>query len=120
MAETPWNLPLDKLLGELDAAPEGLSDHEAERRLAAYGPNDALVHRHRPLWQQTIDRLANPLIIILLLASALSAWTGEVTSFVIIVIIILLSVVLDVAQQRRADHRRRLAPLGRTSGASTS
>ena len=49
------------------------------------------------------DRLANPLILILLFASGLSAWTGEVTSFVIIVVIILLSVTLDVVQQRRAE-----------------
>ena len=61
-------------------------------------------HRRRPLWRQTLDRLANPLILILLFASGLSAWTGEVTSFVIIVVIILLSVVLDVAQQARAEN----------------
>ena len=63
----------------------------------------AMVHRRRRLWRQILDRLANPLILILLFASGLSAWTGEVTSFVIIVVIILLSVVLDVVQQRRAE-----------------
>jgi Mg2+-importing ATPase len=62
------------------------------------------MHRRRPLWRQVVERFANPLVIILLFASALSAWTGEVTSFVIIVAIILLSVVLDVAQQRRAEN----------------
>ena len=88
----PWNLSLDGLLRELGAAPAGLSNKEAQRRLAEYGPNDALICRRRPLWRQTLDRLANPLILILLFASGLSAWTGEVTSFVIIVVIILLSV----------------------------
>ena len=100
----PWNLSLDELLRRLGAAPGGLSDQEFKRRLSEYGANDALAHRHRPLWRQTLDRLANPLILILLFASALSAWTGEVTSFVIIVVIILLSVVLDVAQQTRAEN----------------
>ena len=102
--ELPWNLPLDELLRRLNAKPGGLADRDAKRRLAEYGPNDALMHRRRPLWRQIIERLANPLIIILLFASGLSAWTGEVTSFVIIVVIILLSVVLDVAQQRRAEN----------------
>ena len=83
--------------------PTGLSAQEAKRRLAVYGPNNAMVRRRRPLWRQILDRLANPLILILLFASGLSAWTGEVTSFVIIVVIILLSVVLDVVQQRRAE-----------------
>jgi Mg2+-importing ATPase len=99
----PWNLPLHELLGEIAATPDGLSDKEAKRRLAVYGPNNAMVRRRRPLWRQILDRLANPLILILLFASGLSAWTGEVTSFVIIVVIILLSVALDVVQQRRAE-----------------
>jgi len=99
----PWNLPLDGLLQETAATPDGLSDEEAKRRLAVYGPNNAMVRRRRPLWRQILDRLANPLILILLFASGLSAWTGEVTSFVIIVTIILLSLVLDVVQQHRAE-----------------
>ena len=105
MAETlPWNLPLPQLLAELGAARDGLSSEEVGRRLAKYGPNDALLHRRRPLWRQVLDRFANPLILILLFASGLSAWTGEVTSFVLIVCIILLSVVLDVVQQARAEN----------------
>ena len=84
--------------------PQGLSGEEVEQRLAKYGPNDALFHRRRPLWRQILDRFANPLILILLFASGLSAWTGEVTSFALIVGIILLSVVLDVVQQARAEN----------------
>jgi Mg2+-importing ATPase len=99
----PWNLPLGELLHNIAATPEGLSDPEAKRRFAVYGPNDAMVRRRRRLWRQILDRLANPLILILLFASGLSAWTGEVTSFAIIVVIILLSVTLDVVQQRRAE-----------------
>jgi P-type Mg2+ transporter len=105
MAESlPWNLPLPGLLRVLDATPAGLSAADVAARLATSGPNDALYRRRRPLWRQILDRFANPLILILLFASGLSAWTGEVTSFVIIVVIILLSVVLDVVQQARAEH----------------
>src|SRR5262245_27590985 len=64
--ELPWNLPLDELLRRLHAKPGGLADRDANRRLAEYGPNDALMHRRRQLWWQIIERLANPLIIILL------------------------------------------------------
>ncbi len=104
-AETlPWNVPLDRLLSELATTRDGLSDRQAARRLAQYGPNDAMVRRHNPLWRQIFDRLGNPLILILLFASCLSAWTGDVASFTIIVVIILLSVVLDVVQQRRAEN----------------
>ena len=100
----PWNLPLPRLLAELGSTPKGLSGREVARRLAKYGPNDALLHRRRPLWRRFLDRFANPLIVILLFASGLSAWTGEVTSFALIVGIILLSVVLDVVQRARPEH----------------
>src|SRR6516164_6924194 len=64
MAETlPWNLPLPQLLAELGAPRDGLSSEEVRRRLAKYGPNDALLHRRRPLWRQVLDRFANPLIL---------------------------------------------------------
>ena len=100
----PWNVPRDDLLRALRTTPEGLSEREGKLRLARYGPNDALLRRRTPLWRQIVDRLSNPLILILLLASGLSAWTGDVTSFAIIAVIILLSVALDVVQQRRAEH----------------
>jgi magnesium-transporting ATPase (P-type) len=109
----PWNLPLGELLHNSVATPDGLSDQEAKRRLAVYGPNNAMVRRRRRLWRQILDRLANPLILILLFASGLSAWTGEVTSFVIIVVIILLSVTLDVCSSAapRRPSMRYAAPL---------
>ena len=99
----PWNTPIDRLLLELQSSPSGLSLDEARRRLIEHGPNDALDHRPHPLWLEIVHRLANPLILILLFASALSAWTGEVTSFALIVTIIALSVVIDLVQQRRAQ-----------------
>ena len=39
----------------------------------------------------------NPLVIILLVASAVSAFTGEATNFLIITCIVLLSVTLDLS-----------------------
>lgn len=105
MVETlPWNLPLPRLLAQLGATRSGLNGAEVDRRLARYGPNDALAHHRRSLWRQRLDRFANPLTLILLFASGLSAWTAEVMSFVLIVVIILLSVVLDVVQQARAEN----------------
>lgn len=100
----PWNAPAADVLRDLDSSPDGLDAAEATARLARYGANDSLATRRDPLWRQVLARLANPLVLILLFAGTLSAFTGEATSFFIIVVIIALSVVLDVAQQRRADQ----------------
>jgi Mg2+-importing ATPase len=104
MGPQPWHIPLAVLLAELAATSGGLTTEEAQARLAKYGPNDALAPRRRPLWRQILDRFANPLVLILLFAAGLSAWSGQVASFVIITVIILLSVVLDLAQQLRAEN----------------
>lgn len=96
-----WQEPFDSSLAHQRW---GLSEAEAADRLLQIGPNDVLEKRVQPLWRAVFDRVANPLIVILLFASALSAWTGDRVSFVTIVAIISLSVVLDVAQHRRALH----------------
>jgi len=59
-------------------------------------------HTQKSLFRQYIARFRNPLVLILLVASAVSALTGEVTNFVIIGSIILLSVTLDFVQEYRA------------------
>ena len=50
------------------------------------------------------ERFSNPLVLILLFAAAVSAFTGDVASFVIIAIIVLMSVILDVTQERQAQN----------------
>ena len=99
-----WNPPLAAVLAELRATPQGLAEAEAADRLRRFGPNDATARRARPLWLRFLSRFVNPLVLILLFASALSASTGDVTSFVIIVVIVLSSVVLDFVQEVRAEN----------------
>lgn len=98
-----WQSPIEALPGPRPWS-RGLTQAEASERYEKFGPNDVLAERARPLWRAVVDRFSNPLILILLFASALSAWTGDVLSFAIIVAIVLLSVVLDVVQQRRAEN----------------
>jgi P-type Mg2+ transporter len=99
-----WNQPLDAVLSDYRTSAKGLLSAEAERRLQQYGLNDA-TGPHRPhAMVRFMGRFRNPLVIILLVASALSAVTGDVASFVIVVTIILLSVLLDFVQETRAQN----------------
>ena len=51
-----------------------------------------------------MKRFQNPLVIILLIASIVSAFTGEITNFLIISCIVLLSVTMDFIQEYRANQ----------------
>src|SRR5215510_613366 len=82
----------------------GLSSEEARRRLAAYGFNEPISsHRSAPILQ-FLRFFANPLVIILLIASVISAATGDKINSVIIIVIILLSVTLNFIQSARSQN----------------
>ncbi len=99
-----WNEPIAELMARLGTTAAGLSGEESASRLATYGPNTPVVAKRRSAVTQLVARLANPLIILLLLVSGLSAVAGDVTSFIIVAVIVLLSVALDFIQQRQAEH----------------
>ena len=98
-----WNRPGSLALSDAGGADCGLDTPEAERRLQRFGPNDAAATRRSPPWRRFAGRFRNPLIIILLVASALSAVSGDIASFVIVSAIVVLSVVLDFVQEGRAQ-----------------
>jgi Mg2+-importing ATPase len=97
-------VPLPDLLQRLRSTDAGLRASDAAAILEAVGPNLIATAPHKRLLSAFIERLGNPLVLILLFAAAVSAFTGDVPSFVIIAVILLMSVILDVAQERQAQN----------------
>lgn len=97
-----WKMPLKEVFEKLVTNENGLSSSEAMFRLSEWGHN--LIHdeKKQNLIVQFLKKFKNPLVIILLFASALSAFTGDVTSFLIISVIVIISVTLDFVQEYRA------------------
>src|SRR5215472_16522674 len=98
-----WNESIDELLIELGTSPNGLASRDVQVRLLRHGPNDAAAPKHSPAWVRFLTRLTNPLVAILMVASVLSAITGDLASFVIVVTIVATSVVMDFLQDERAQ-----------------
>jgi Ca2+-transporting ATPase len=114
-ATRPWHgLDVDDVAALLGtSASSGLSGQEAARRLEEHGPNELeAAHRVSP-WRLLLDQFRNVLIVILLVAVALSAVLGHATEAVVISIIVLFAALLGFAQEVRAeraiDALRRLA-----------
>jgi P-type Mg2+ transporter len=82
----------------------GLTTAEAAARLVEYGPNLIVPHRRRRLVLEFLSRFGNPLVLVLLVASGISALTGDTTSFIIISIVVVISVTLDFIQEYRAEQ----------------
>jgi Mg2+-importing ATPase len=102
--EQVWQEPATRLLVMLRTKATGLETAEARSRRATYGLNDAANVKRKPLWLQFLVRFENPLIIILLIASGVSALTGGMASFIVIVCIVMLSVIFDFVQDVRAQN----------------
>jgi Ca2+-transporting ATPase len=103
---------------------QGLSDQEAQRRLVQYGFNEMQRERKASPWRLFLGQFKSVLIIILLVAAAISAVLasiGEGESLwdpIIIVVVVIVSVVLGFIQEYRAERalealRQMIAP---TSG----
>ncbi|GBD25278.1 Magnesium-transporting ATPase, P-type 1 [bacterium HR30] len=82
----------------------GLSSEEARQRLERFGPNEFGGTGRTQVLRQFLARFANPLVSVLLFASAVSAMTGDVAGAGIIATIIVLSVSLDFVQEYRAGR----------------
>jgi len=99
-----WDRPLPGLLEALETTPAGLSSDEAQRRLRLYGPN-ALARESRFATLIGFLRFfANPLVIILLMASVISIVLSDQVGGLIIIAMVLLSVLLNFFMEFQARH----------------
>jgi Mg2+-importing ATPase len=99
-----WAGSRDALVKRLNSGVDGLGAKEAARRLREVGPNRLEQESRRAVVLEFLSRFRNPLVLILLVASGLSALLGDVTSFVIILVVVSLSVTIDFVQEHRAGE----------------
>ncbi|HAF14475.1 MAG TPA: magnesium-translocating P-type ATPase [Blastocatellia bacterium] len=93
----------------------GLTSREARQRLAEFGPNEPVSSRRTSGLTQILFLFINPLAIILLIASGISAAVGEVLNASIIALMVLLSAALNFFQTYRSQRaveriRQEVAP----------
>jgi Mg2+-importing ATPase len=96
----------------VEAPAPGLTSGEAARRLAAEGPNEpGAAAKELRAARQILAWFGNPLVLLLLAASIVSAALGQIVNAVLIACMVLLSVTLNFLQtfrSQRAAERLRL------------
>ena len=98
----------ERVIAELESSENGLSESEAERRLAENGPNKLKAAKKDSIIKQFLKQLADPMIIILLVAAAISGvlavTQGESFADVIIILfVVIVNAVLGVYQENKAE-----------------
>ena len=103
-----WLLSAGKALEDLRSSHDGLTAEAAGRTLVEHGRNKLKEGEKVSLLKRFLAQLADPMIIILLVAAAVSAGTayysGEsMTDVFIILAVVLLNAVLGVVQESKAE-----------------
>ncbi|MFG1965323.1 cation-translocating P-type ATPase [Nonomuraea sp. NPDC049028] len=85
-------------------APAGLSAAEAAVRLERDGANLLPQKPPVPLWRRVLTQLRDPLIVVLLVAAALTIVTGDWPDTAVILLVVVVNTSVGVAQEVRADR----------------
>ena len=98
-----WSVPVHRVLDELKTSNKGLSEHEAEKRLLVYGPNE--IKREKKISPLSIflKQFMDTLILVLLAASIIAYLLGDVLDAVLIAAVIVLNSILGFIQEYRAE-----------------
>lgn len=104
--EADWHaLTPEEALQQLGSPFEqGLSSEEAQRRLEIYGYNQLPEKEGVTIWQMLWAQFNNFVVILLVVASILSALLGEEVEALAILAIVALNTTLGVIQERRAEQ----------------
>ena len=106
----PYHLrSTEEVLRDLDVTADGLSTARAKERLAQFGPNKLQEKEKPTLLRRLMTQLKDPMLIILMVAAAVSAATGMVSGenewaeVIIILAVVGLNAVLGVIQESKAE-----------------
>ena len=109
-ASDPAQAPQARVFALLASSANGLAESDAARRLAEHGPNEANAGPRASPLGALIELFGNPLVLMLLVAAAVSGFLGDRVGAGIIVAMVLLSVTLNYVlsyRSKRAAERLR-------------
>lgn len=92
------------------SAAQGLTAAEAQSRLAGVGPNKLDEEEKTPMWKRFFEQMGDPMVIMLLVAAAISVITGfiqgepEWADAAIILSVVILNSVLGVVQEAKSEQ----------------
>jgi Ca2+-transporting ATPase len=101
----PWHaMRTQEVFGALNVEATGLTQEEAMKRLAQFGPNELREEKKKSPIRLLLEQFKNILVIILLIATALSFAVHEPYDAIVIIVIIVAVAVLGFTQEYRAER----------------
>lgn len=108
--KSPHTKNLNELYEVLESSPQGLSSHEAGRRLEEFGKNELKEKAKKSSLSRFLDQFKDMMIIILLIAALISfviaIYEGETKAFaepILILLIVILNALMGSLQEAKAE-----------------
>ncbi|MBW7980320.1 cation-translocating P-type ATPase [Lactobacillus helveticus] len=92
-----------KVLEELKTSSGGLSSQQAKDNLAKYGKNALIEGKKKTTLQVFLEQFKDLMVIILIIAAVISAFTGELESTLVIIAVLILNAILGTVQHIKAE-----------------
>ncbi|MGX7350686.1 potassium/sodium efflux P-type ATPase, fungal-type [Enterococcus canis] len=105
LSEAFYAEPVETVLEKVDASAEGLSNNEAQKRLALYGPNELDEGKKKSLVAKFFEQFKDLMILVLIVAAIISAVVShEVVDSIIIMLVVIINAVMGVIQESKAEQ----------------
>lgn len=100
-----YKLTIDETVQELQTdAENGLRESDVKRRQQQYGPNALIERGAKSPWRLLLSQFTEVMVIILIIAAAVSILLGEFTDAIVILAIVILNAALGFSQDYRAEQ----------------
>lgn len=93
----------DEVLKEFKTSIDGLSTKQAEENLAKYGKNALVEGKKKTAFQVFLEQFKDLMVIILIIAAVISAFTGDLESTLVIIAVLILNAILGTIQHVKAE-----------------
>ena len=98
-----YQISTEDVMENMETTRNGLHEEEVKKRREAYGENVLAEGKKKTMLQVFLGQFADLLVVILIIAAAISAFSGNMESTLVILVVIVLNAVLGTVQYKKAE-----------------
>lgn len=103
MKQLFYNQPIEQVFDDVGTRASGLTDQEVQAKRAKFGANELEQKKQTTLLEKFIDQFKDLMIIVLMVAALIAAFSGELVDAVIIMLVVILNAIFGVFQETKAE-----------------
>lgn len=99
-----YQMSSDEVRQKVNGSQEPLSEKKIQKNQETYGMNELIDGERKPVWKIFLEQFQDVLVLILIVAAAVSGILGDVESAIVILVVITLNAILGTVQTVKAEQ----------------